>query len=393
MAFSLPITRAIFALFGVPFFPAALTAILFAMLAEAMAFSYIALLAVDKIGMSPLQSGAFLSLSAISGIVVTTIFGHFHDRKPMMWPLLISLLAKMVGFGLCAVASEPWMLFLNAAVLFGISSASFSLLFATAKGYLDRTGEQTSAKGMAALRTCNSLSWAVGPALGAILVRYWDLDGIYVGAALLAALALAVVLVSCIEVVADTASRQRLTLDVLMSTAPSVLALTAFHTAMFTGANAVSIVVAQQLGSEADVGLLFSLCALLEVIVMSLFVFRPARGANRLLLLAGFGVFGVYYLLPIPWPSLTTLYLAQLLRATGIAIISIVGMAHLQDLLPGRAGIAAALFGNSANAGLLFSGLGTGLWAQSFGYWSLFELCVGLCLLGAALCLIRSVRR
>jgi hypothetical protein len=44
---------------------------------------------------------------------------------------------------------------------------------------------------------------------------------------------------------------------------------------------------------------------------------------------------------------LPTLYLAQLPRATGIAIISIVGMAYLQRSLPGRLGVASALFGNT----------------------------------------------
>ncbi|MDB5613711.1 MAG: sugar transporter [Devosia sp.] len=58
-------------------------------------------------------------------------------------------------------------------------------------------------------------------------------------------------------------------------------------------------------------------------------------------------------------------------------------MAYLRDLLPGRAGTAAALFGNSASAGLLISGLATGIWAEQFGYLSLFAACGVLCLAGA----------
>ena len=67
----------------------------------------------------------------------------------------------------------------------------------------------------------------------------------------------------------------------------------------------------------------------------------------------------------------------------GIGIISIVGMAVVQDMLPGRAGIASALFGNTISVGFLLSGLGTGLWANAFGYWSLFWLCASLCGFGA----------
>jgi SET family sugar efflux transporter-like MFS transporter len=58
---------------------------------------------------------------------------------------------------------------------------------------------------------------------------------------------------------------------------------------------------------------------------------------------------------------LPILYLAQLPRAIGIAIISIVGMAYLQRSLPGCLGVASALFGNSAGAGLFLSGVGTGV--------------------------------
>ncbi len=161
-----PSFRSSFVLFRVPFFTPVLLAILSAMLAEAMAFSYIAMLAVDPIGMTPVELGAFLSLSAISGIIVTTLFDHLHDRRPATWPLLLSLLAKVAALAICGMATQTWVLLLNAAVLFGISSASYALLFAMAKSYLDGHDEQTTSSGMAALRMSNSLSWAVGPALG-----------------------------------------------------------------------------------------------------------------------------------------------------------------------------------------------------------------------------------
>src|SRR5690606_3102948 len=100
---------------------------------------------------------AFLTLSAISGIAVTTIFGHLHDKKPILWPLLIALGAKILGYGLCAALTQTWMLLLVAFVLFGLSSASYALLFAMAKGYLDRIGGETVSRGMASLRMTSSL--------------------------------------------------------------------------------------------------------------------------------------------------------------------------------------------------------------------------------------------
>ena len=97
----------------------------------------------------------------------------------------------------------------------------------------------------------------------------------------------------------------------------------------------------------------------------------------------GFLIFAAYFLLPLLIPTLSALYWGQILRAVAIAIISIVGMAYIQELLPGRAGTAAALFGNTMSAGSLLSGLGTGLWAGAFGFWSIFGVSVALSLFGA----------
>lgn len=386
--------RSSLALFRVPSFAPVLLAILLASLAEAVAGSYMALLAVAKIGMSPLELSAFLTLSAVSGIAVTTLFGHRHDRNPVMWPLLVALVAKAVGYGLCAVLTETWMLLLNAFFLFGLSSASFALLFAIAKGYLDRVGGAAVQRGMAALRLTSSLAWAIGPALGAGLVAVWSFEGVFAGAAVLAVLALGLVIFGRIEAVpADLGERAKITLDVVLAAAPAVIAMTAFHLVMFMGSNAMSIVVIEELGTATDVGLLFSLCAALEVLVMAVFVVRPVEGDTRWLLLVGFVLFALYFVMPIIWPTLASLYWGQIPRAIAIGIISVLGMAYIQGLLPGRAGIASALFGNTMSAGFLLSGLGTGLWAEGFGYWSLFIVCAVVSLVGGAVLFWPKSRR
>lgn len=376
------IERSGFALspFAVPNFGPVFFAILLAMLAEAMAGSYIALLAVEDIGMSPLELSAFLAIPAASGIVITSLFGHLLDRTPVIWPLVVSLISKSIGFLLCAYLAETWALVVNAGILFGLGAASFSILFAVAKGRLDQVGGSTVSRGMAILRLVTSLSWTIGPAIGAILVSQRGFQGVFLGAASLAALSLAITIITRIRAVERTfEERPKLGLDVLRRAAPAVLALSAFHTAMFMGSNAMSIVVAQDLGTERDVGLLFSLCAGLEVVVMGAFVAWPGLSNRQELLLFGFALFAAYFLMALLWPTLPSLYLGQIPRAAGIGIISIVGMAFVQGMLPGRAGTASALFGNTISVGFLLSGLGTGLWANIYGYWSLFSLCAGLC--------------
>ena len=77
-----------------------MVALLLAVLAEAVAGSYTALLAIEKVGMSPLELTAFLMLSATAGIIGTTFLGGLYDRKPGLWPLYATMLAKIAGYAL-----------------------------------------------------------------------------------------------------------------------------------------------------------------------------------------------------------------------------------------------------------------------------------------------------
>jgi SET family sugar efflux transporter-like MFS transporter len=384
-------------LLKVPFFAPTTLAILFTILTEAVAGSYTALLAVEKLGMGPLELSTFLTLAAVSGIGVTTLFGQMHDRRPALWPLYVSLVAKIGAAASCAFITEAWMLYVAAFVLFGLSSATFPLLFAIAKGYLDQAGGDAPARGMASLRMTSSLGWAIGPAVGAGLVALWSFPGVYIGAAMLGVGALLIVLVSRVAPQERTpAAKPKVTLEVVGAAAPLVVSLTAFNTAMFMGSNATSILVVKQLGTETDVGLLYSLCALLEVFVMGTFVVQPRWSHSRLLLAIGFGLLACYFLMPLLVPSLATFYVGQVLRAAAIGIVSIVGMARLQEMLPGRTGVASALYGNTMSAAVLTSGVGTGLLAEAFGYWSIFAACVALSVLGGVagfVPLTRSARR
>jgi SET family sugar efflux transporter-like MFS transporter len=162
--------------------------------------------------------------------------------------------------------------------------------------------------------------------------------------------------------------------------------LTLFHMAMFMGSIALPVVATHELGgTKADVGLMFSLCALLEVPVMFAFVLRPSAAGSYGWISAGFLAFIAYFLV-IAWgQSVSVLLAAQLLRAIAIGLIAYQGISYMQALMPNQAGAAAALFANTANAGFLFASLSAGGWAQFFGYRSMFLVCAVLSVLGFAL--------
>lgn len=373
--------------FRIPAFTIAAVAILLAILAEAMAGSYMALLAVERAHMGPLELSIFLTLSAVSGIGVTAMFGRWHDETPRLWPLVLCLVASVLGYGLCATVTTPWMLMAIAFFLLGLASASYTLLFAIAKAYLDGRDAPTRSRGMAALRMISSLSWAIGPAIGAALVSGWSYPGVFFGASIFALAALLALFAGRLRAGSpERSEKNAVRLGGWLSLWPAALALTLFNTAMFMGSNALSIVTIGDLkGTGTDVGLLFSLCAALEVVVMGAYVIWPARRASSTPLVIGFVLFALYFLAALLLPSLATLYWGQILRAAAIGIVGVIGMLYVQDAMPQQAGTAAALFSNTVNAGWLLSGVGTGLWAQAFGYWSIFGACAVLALIGAGL--------
>ena len=383
------------ALFRIPAFVAAALGILLTVLAQAMSMTYSTLNAVERAGMTPLQLTVLLTAGAVSGIVFTTIFGRLLDRHARRWPLILSLIATIAGTLLTAIVIDPIALTLIAFALLGLSMPAFPLLFGIAKGHLDGADPAVASAGMAALRMLSSLAWAVGPALGALAVAGWSFPGVFIGAALFGLVALAIVLFARLTPVASTAPVLTTTEAVALWRAalPAALALTLFHTAMYMGSNAMIIVVGGELGSETDVGLMFSLCAAIEVVVMGAFVVWPAKTASRPLIVIGFLLFAAYFIAPMIAPTLAVLYWAQILRAAAIGIISVLGMMYVQELMPNRAGGAAALFANTTNASALISGLGTGTWAAGFGYWSIFWLCAAMSVAAAVLVAVTRSRQ
>lgn len=377
-----PITN----LTAVPFFLPIAAAILLIGLGDAVAGSYFALFAVDKAHLSPLALGTFLAVPALSGILIRMAFGRWLDRVPTAVPLFVALLMTAVGYGLLSVTTQYHLLLLIAGLPLGTSVAAFPQLIALAKGHLDQVDQETTERGLAIMRATWSVGWAVGPALGALVITLFEFSGVFLTTTLCAVTATLIVAVARVRASCRTSttpvnptSRQR----IIRTTVFAASSLTLFHMAVFMGSIALPIMVTRDLGgTKADVGAIFSVCAFLEILVMLTFVIRPSRPGERGWLSAGFVAFVLYFLVIARAPSVTAILAAQLLRAIGIGFIGYLGISYPQALMPDRVGSAATLFSNTTNAGSLLAGLAAGGWAQTFGYPSLFLACAGLSALG-----------
>jgi SET family sugar efflux transporter-like MFS transporter len=354
--------------------------------ADSMIGPYLVLFGSDRAGLSPLQVGVFLSLVAVSGLTVSTWLGRRFDRSASRWPALVAVAGPAIGYAaLAATTSYPLILLIGAGLL-GAGLAAFPQLFSLARIHLDRTGGAAARRGTPALRSMWSLAWAIGPLVGAAVLAWRGYD------ALLLVTALAFVLVALpllllgrtprpphVPVPEDGPARPG---------RPMLLAavgFTLFHTAMLAGSVALPLYVTRTLARpDSDVGLLFSVCALVEIPAALSVLLLPARSGRRGVILLGMLLFTAYFVLVASSSSMALLIGTQIARGVGLAVVEALGITYMQDLLPHATGRATTMFANTFTIGSLISGVLAGAAAQTLGYRAALLLCGVLAAAGCA---------
>lgn len=378
-----------------PFYAALLATAVAIGFRDSMSGPYLTLFAIEKAGLGPLDLGFFLTARAMGGVAFSMLFGAWFDRSPSSLPVLVALVAGVLGYALMAGTTNFILLLLIAAGPLGAGAAAFPLIFAVAKGRLAGNGHAAADRAIAVLRAAFSAAWGVGPALGAAAVGACGYTGLFLisagcGAAACAALAgvggrTAQALPP--RKVDAGAGREGISPAIGLTAA----SFTLYAMAMSMGVVALPVVVTRDLhGTMGDVGLIASLSAMLEVPVMAAVAWRPATVGSYGGLVVGFLAFVTFFLLSAWMPSVTGMVAVQVLRAVGIGLVSCIGIGFMQDLMPDRIGAAAALYANTGQVGALLAGLAAGGWAEVFGYRSMFLACGGVAALG--LLLLAGVR-
>ncbi|PYE53648.1 sugar efflux transporter [Deinococcus yavapaiensis] len=386
-----PTTNTLTVLKNTPGFLSLAVSVLLLGFATSFAAPYLSLFAVREANMTPLMLGAFLTCTALGGIVISTFLARLSDRLPTRKPIVIAaILAATLGYGSLAFTTNFALLLVIGALLLGTGAAAFPQVFALAKNRAGSVGEQ----GVTTLRAAFSLAWVIGPGIGAAILAGAGFHMLFLATAVCFALAALPVLFSRVGERTDKAQKATPAHGVSATTAGRSIVLVAgafvlYGASMHMGSTALPIHVTRDLGgTDGSVGLIVGLCALLEIPVMLSFVLLKKRPGNETLILWGLVLFALYYLVVALAPSVLPIVLAQAIRAVVIAILATLGMAYVQELMPGRLGVATTLYSNTMNAGSLLSGLGIGAVAGAFGYGSVFAVCLVLSALAWTLLMI-----
>ncbi|MFI7636018.1 sugar efflux transporter [Nonomuraea sp. NPDC049400] len=357
-----------------------LIAVLLLGVTESMIGPYLVLFGAERLRLSALEIGVFLSLSALSGMVASVWLGGRYDRRPGRWPAVLA--ASLAGTGyLLLLATPPYPLLLLIGVVFlGAGSAVFPQLFALAKSHADGTAA-ASGSGTPVLRSAWSLAWAIGPLAGGALLAGPGYSGVLAATACGFCLVVAAVLGLDIrppEVPRPVdAGRDRPLSS--RAVALSIAGFALFHVAMFSGAVALPLYVTEVLhGSAGAVGWMFSVCAAAEIPAALALLLLPSRWSRDRVILIGMGLMIVYFALVAAFTGIVALVLIHIARGAAIAVVGALGISHMQDLMPAAPGRATTLFANTATAGSLVSGIAAGGISHALGYRAALVCCAVL---------------
>jgi SET family sugar efflux transporter-like MFS transporter len=363
--------------------------------------------ATQEVGMSPRMLGLFMTINALSAIVISTFVARWSDthlaRRTL---LLIGSCAGAIGTVGYALVRDPILLTLIGSTALALASMNFAQSFALVREEIGRPEHDGADVPflMGVLRACYALAWIVGPNLGASIKTRFDYRGLLLCNAGLFVLFIGFVLRFVPHRprrvgADDTRPAEALPNVPRRSTWGLTQPIVVVHCVAFGLMFAASTLNALNLplfltqtlgGTEKDVGAAFSISPFFEMLFMIGFGHIAARGYQRSVILFGVSAAVAYYVLlrfvTEPWQ----VYPLQILIAAGAAVTLSVAIPFFQDLLPGQAGMATSLYSNALKVGSLVGFSAFGLLASQVGNGGLFFVCASLA--GTTLTIIASAR-
>ncbi|AIX74872.1 MAG: MFS transporter [Mixta calida] len=343
-----------------------------------------------EVGVTPFWVGLFYTVNAVAGITVSLLLAKRSDNRGDRRRLILFCCAMALMNALLFAFNRHYLTLITLGVLLSaLASVSMPQIFALAREYADRSAREV-VMFSSVMRAQLSLAWVIGPPLSFALALNYGFTVMFIVAAGLFLVCLALVAFALPSVPRVEQSPEVLLTQISAWRDKDVRLLFVASMMMWT-CNTMYIIdmplyISSVLGlPERLAGLLMGTAAGLEIPIMLLaghFVKRT--GKRRIMLLAiASGV--LFYLGLVLFQSRTVLMLIQIFNAIFIGIIAGIGMLWFQDLMPGRPGAATTLFTNSISTGTILAGLLQGTLAESFGHYAVYWLALGIATLAFAL--------
>jgi SET family sugar efflux transporter-like MFS transporter len=357
-------------------------------LAFAFVSPFYSMFGTIEVGMSNWTFGIFMTITSVSGIVVSTVLARWSDtRFSRRSILLVGCACGAAGYaGYAYVRSVFWLTVIGS-VGIGISSVAFSQIFAYGREALTRHGipDKDAPLYMNIYRLTLSLAWTVGPGVAAWVMVKYSYEGIFLACAgLFFALMVTVWLYLPSRPPAPAGETQKIPLMRLLARRDLLCYFSAFvlvFICMTMGIMNLPLMILQSLGgTEKQVGIAYSVAPFFELPFLVLFGLAAAKGGKPGPMIRLGVIIGVaYYLLlsqvRAPWQ----IYPIQILSAAMIAVLSGIAITFFQNYIPSQPGTATNLYTNANRIGSTVGYLCYGFLATGFGHRVVFLVCAGVC--------------
>lgn len=356
-----------------------------------MAYSFVApfysMFGTIEVGMPNWVFGVFMTVTSLSGIVITTFLSRWSDtRISRRAILLLACVCGIAGYtGYAYVRNVVWLTVIGSLAL-GVSSITFAQLFAYQREFLTRHGvpDKEAPLYMNIFRLLFSLAWTIGPAVAAWVMVKYSYEGIFLACAAMFFLLLVIVwryIPARPATAAALATRIPLRQvlrrpDLLCYFAAFVLVFICVTMGMM---NLPLLILKTLAGTEQQVGIAFSVAPFFELPLMFWFGLIASRSHPGRLIRIGMIIAVAYYALLFfvaqPWH----IYPLQILSAAMIAVVSGIAITFFQSYIPDQPGTATNLYTTANRIGSTIGYLCFGTLATSIGYRAIFLVCAVLC--------------
>ena len=343
-----------------------------------------------EVGVRPFWVGLFYTVNAVAGIVVSLLLAKRSDSRGDRRKLILFCCLMALANALLFAFNRHYLTLITLGVLLSsLASVSMPQIFALAREYADRSAREV-VMFSSVMRAQLSLAWVIGPPLSFALALNYGFTTMFVVAAVLFLICLALV-----GLALPSVPRVEQSPEVLLTQSSAWrdkdVRLLFFASMMMWTCNTMYIIdmplyISSVLGlPERLAGLLMGTAAGLEIPIMLLAGHFVKRTGKRRIMLIAVAAGVLFYLGLVLFQSRSALLALQIFNALFIGIIAGIGMLWFQDLMPGRPGAATTLFTNSISTGTILAGVLQGTLAESFGHYAVYWLALGMALISFAL--------
>lgn len=365
--------------------------LLVATFALGMAFSFVvpflSMWGTEHVGMRPFTFGVFMTVTALSAIVLSTVLARWSDTHvPRKVMLILGSCGGVLGYIGYAFVRNPAALIGIGSTMLALASVCFSQLFAHVR---EQFGEAESGAPdprfrMSIVRVCFSVAWTVGPALAATMMARFGFRGVFLGAAGLYAIFLAGVVQFVPYQARSHEARHAARHPVWRVLMRGDIAACFVAFLIFFAAHAINMMNLPLMttkvlgGAPRDLGIIFGVGPVVEIPLMLWFGHLAARGHQVNLIRLGAACSTLYFiglgLVQTPWH----IYPMQILSGVCFAIMTNVAIVFFQDLIPGQTGLATTVFANASQVGNLVGYFCFGALVEGVGHRGVFGICAAL---------------